>query len=163
MLFTGVIGAAVGLGAFFGFGVAGVLLFSLIGAPIVFGAVFIGPYVGRKSRQSAIETFVSNRSKEEESLDDISEDSLNSKLEQGKKEYKAYKQKKQEQQDKNDQNEVKNEDNDHSNKDEKTHPLGMVNENNEKRNVHPLKIINDQKNESEKNGMNNNENIDHHN
>ena len=168
--FTAIIATAVGLGVFFGFGVAGVLLFSLIGAPIVFGAVFIGPYFGRKSRQAAIETFVSNRLKGKENLDDISEDSLNSKLEQKNKEYKAYKQK---QQDKNGQNKVKNEDNGHSNKDKKINPLGTVNENDKKQKVDPFKIISNQKvdpfkiisnqkNESEKNGMNN-ENIDHHN
>ena len=135
--FTGGIGIALGLGAFFGFEISGVLLLPLIGVPIVFGAVVIGPYVGRKSRQVAIDIFVQKiQIESEQNLDSKSNLNLNDKLEQKKVEYEKYKQK---------QQEKGNEENSKNSEIEKMKPSKIVDDDEKsKKNINPLQVINNE-------------------
>ena len=135
--FTGGIGIALGLGAFFGFEISGVLLLPLIGVPIVFGAVVIGPYVGRKSRQVAIDIFIQKiQIESEQNLDSKSNLNLNDKLEQKKVEYEKYKQK---------QQEKGNEENSKNSEIEKMKPSKIVDDDEKsKKNINPLQVINNE-------------------
>ncbi len=150
--FTAILAIAVGLTAFFGFGVSDVLLLSLIGSPIVFSAVVIGPYVGWKNRRSAINAFVQKiQTESEQNLDSKSNLNLNDKLKQKKVEYEEYKQK---------QQKKGNDGNSKNSEIEKIKPLKIVNE---KKQANPLQVINNKGDKSKVEGVMGNENRDDNN